>query len=160
MQQHNIASLGTEASSPARRPRSSPKEIWAIGIRLQIEHRTCEPALFDLGIDRKLRACDLVKLRVRDACHGDQVARRAIVLQQKTQRPVQFEIAPPPREAVEAWTKQAGLKSDDYLFPSRIYNSPHPGTREYARILDSRVEKVGLDPAGYEHIRCGGPRRH
>jgi len=64
------------------------QEIWAIRIRLQMQGRLRDLALFDLGIDSKLRACDLVKLRVRDVCHGDRVAARAMVLQQKTQRPV------------------------------------------------------------------------
>lgn len=50
------------------------REIWAIRVWLQTEHRTRELALFDLGLDSKLRACDLVKLRVRDICHGDRVA--------------------------------------------------------------------------------------
>ena len=90
-----------------------------------------------------------MKLRVRDVCHGDHVASRAIVLQQKTQRPVQFEITPPTREAVEAWIKRGGLKLEDYLFPSRIHGSPHLGTRQYARILDGWVEEIGLDPAAY-----------
>src|SRR5438876_9859092 len=79
------------------------KEIWAIRIRPQMQERLRELALFDLGIDSKLRACDLVRLRVRDVCHGDRVAARAVVLQQKTQRPVQFEIMPPTREALEDW---------------------------------------------------------
>ena len=79
------------------------QEIWAIRIRLQMQSRLRELALFDLGIDSKLRACDLVKLRVRDVCHGDRVAARTIVLQQKTQRPVQFEITQPTRDALEAW---------------------------------------------------------
>ena len=74
-----------------------PKEVWAIRARLQMEDRTRELVLFDLGIDSKLRACDLVKLRVRDVCHGERVASRATVLQQKTQRPVQFEISPATR---------------------------------------------------------------
>jgi len=126
-----------------------PTEIWAIRIHLQMEHCRRELALFDLGIDSKLRVCDLVKLRVRGACHGDCVASRAIVLQQKTQRPVQFEISAPTREAVEAWIRKAGLKTDDYLFPSRLHTSPHLGTRQYARILDSWVEKIGLDAADY-----------
>jgi hypothetical protein len=47
---------------------------------------------FDLAIDSKLRACDLTKLRVRDVAHGEHVSPRAIVMQQKTLRPVQFEI--------------------------------------------------------------------
>jgi hypothetical protein len=68
------------------------KEIWAIRVRLQLADRRRELALFNLAIDSKLRACDLVKLRVRDVCHGGGMASRAIVLQQKTQRPVQFEI--------------------------------------------------------------------
>ncbi len=125
------------------------KEIWAIRVRLQMQGRLRELALFDLGIDSKLRACDLVKLRVRDVCHGDRVAARAIVLQQKTQRPVQFEITPSTREAVEAWIKYARLKSDDTLFPSRVSGSPHLGTRQYARIVDAWVEEIGLDPAAY-----------
>lgn len=57
-------------------------------MRLQLAERRRELALFNLAIDSKLRACDLVKLRVRDVCHGQVVAARAIVLQQKTQRPV------------------------------------------------------------------------
>ncbi|MCX9158080.1 tyrosine-type recombinase/integrase [Niveibacterium sp. 24ML] len=125
------------------------KEVWAIRVRLQMEQRVRELALFDLGIDSKLRACDLVKLKVRDICHGDQVAARAIVMQQKTGRPVQFEITPATRDAVQAWIKHTGLKSDDFLFPSRIHASPHLGTRQYARILEHWVEELGLDPASY-----------
>ena len=87
-----------------------PQEVWAIRVRLQMESRARELALFDLGIDSKLRACDLVKLRVRDVCHGDRVASRATVMQQKTQRPVQFEITPSAREAVETWTRKAVLR--------------------------------------------------
>ena len=125
------------------------REIWAIRVRLQMQGRLRELALFDLGIDSKLRACGLVKLRVRDVCQGDRVAARAIVLQQKTQRPVQFEITPPTREAVEAWINRAGLKSDSFLFPSRVNGSPHLGTRQYARIVDNWVEEIGLDPSAY-----------
>jgi hypothetical protein len=63
------------------------KEIWGIRTRLQMAGRSRDLALFDLGIDSKLRGCDLVKLRVRDICHGDQIASRAIIMQQKIQRP-------------------------------------------------------------------------
>ena len=125
------------------------KEIWAIRIRLQIGHRTRELAMFDLGLDSKLRACDLVKLRVRDIRHGDRISPRAMVMQQKTGRPVQFEITQPTREAVGEWIKEAVLNSDDYLFPSRIHESPHLGTRQYARIVDSWVKEIGLDPVSY-----------
>jgi integrase len=125
------------------------KDIWAIRVRLQLNQKTRQLALFDLGLDSKLRACDLVKLRVKDVCHGDRVASRAIVMQQKTSLPVQFEITAPTREAVDAWIKKSSLKPEDYLFPSRIKNSPHLGTRQYARIVDSWVKDIGLDPALY-----------
>ncbi len=125
------------------------KDIWALRVRLQMEGRVRELALFNLGIDSKLRGCDLVGLKVRDVCHGDQVATRAIVVQHKTQRPVQFEITPAARDAVQAWIKLAGLKSEEYLFPSRLHDSPHLGTRQYARILGHWVDELGLDRADY-----------
>jgi len=125
------------------------KDIWAIRVRLQMHERLRELALLNLGIDSKLRACDLVRLRVRDVCHGDRVAARAMVMQQKTQRPVQFEITPSTGEALQSWIKRAGLKSENYLFPSRVGKSPHLGTRQYARIVDHWVEEIGLDPAAY-----------
>jgi len=81
------------------------KDIWAIRVRLQIGKRTRELALFNLAIDSKLRSCDLVKLRVRDVCHGSVVATRAMVMQQKTQRPVQFEITEQTRESLLAWIR-------------------------------------------------------
>jgi integrase len=125
------------------------KEIWAIRVRLQMQRRLRELALFNLGIDSKLRACDLVGLRVRDVCRGDHVAARAVVMQHKTQRPVQFEITSPTREAVDAWIRHARLKAEDHLFPSRVHRLPHLGTRQYARILGGWIEEIGLNPAAY-----------
>ena len=125
------------------------KDIWALRVRLQAQDRIRELALFNLGIDSKLRGCDLVALKVRDVCHGDQVATRAIVLQRKTQRPVQFEITAAAREAIQAWIKHAELKSEDFLFPSRLNGSPHLGTRQYARILGHWVDELGLDSTAY-----------
>ena len=125
------------------------KDIWAIRVRLQIAERVRDLALFNLAIDSKLRACDLVKLRVRDVCHGERVVARAMVMQQKTQRPVQFEITEPTRDAVAAWLARARLRSEDFLFPSRVHTSPHLTTRQYARIVDSWVHEIGLDSAAY-----------
>ena len=106
-----------------------------------MKSRVRELALFNLGIDSKLRGCDLVNLNVRDICHGDQVASRAIVMQHKTQRPVQFEITASTRDAVQKWIKQAGLKSDDFVFPSRIHASPHLGTRRYVLVKFFRTPR-------------------
>jgi integrase len=125
------------------------KEIWAIRVRLQLAKRCRELGLFNLAIDSKLRACDLVSLRVRDVCNGKFVVPRAIVMQQKTQRPVQFEITEPTREAVGAWISAAKLFPESPLFPSRVRRSPHMSTRQYARIVESWVKQLGLDRASY-----------
>src|SRR4249920_1703787 len=118
-----------------QKPPLKLKEIWAIRIRLQLDHRARELALFNLAIDSKLRGCDLVGLRVHDVVQGSHVAPRAIVMQKKTQRPVQFEITEQTRDTVAAWIAAARLKSDQYLFPSRVSASPHLSTRQYARIV-------------------------
>ena len=94
------------------------REVWNIRIRLQLAHQYRDLALFNLAIDSKLRGCDLVRLRVRDIAHGTRVANRAMVMQQKTQRPVQFEITEQTRDAVSDWITRAELTSDDYLFRS------------------------------------------
>ena len=83
-----------------QKPPLKLKEIWAIRIRLQFAGRLRDLALFNLAIDSKLRACDLVRLRVNDISHGATVAARAIVMQQKTKRPVQFELTDQTRDSV------------------------------------------------------------
>jgi integrase len=125
------------------------KEIWAIRIRLQLTRRARDLALFNLGIDSKLRGCDLVGLRVCDVAQGGRVAPRAIVMQRKTHRPVQFELTEQTREAVQAWITQAKLTGDQFLFPSRLHRSPHLSTRQYAKIVDAWVSSIGLDPNEY-----------
>jgi integrase len=125
------------------------KEIWAIRIRLQLSDRTRDLALFNLAIDSKLRACDLVKLRVRDVSHGDRIAARTIVMQHKTRRPVQFEITEQTRDALVVWITRANLRLEDFLFPSRVRRSPHLSTRQYARMVDRWVHDIGLDPGAY-----------
>lgn len=136
---------------PARRSKVPLRlrDIWAIRVRLQLSHAARDLALFDLAIDSKLLACDLVKLRVPDVAHGDRVAQRATVLQQKTQRPVQFEITEQTRAAISAWMAQASLQQDAFLFSSRLHGSLHPSTRQYARIVDQWIADIGLDVAAY-----------
>jgi len=132
-----------------QKPPLKLKEIWAIRIRLQLDHRTRELALFNLAIDSKLRGFNLVGLRVHDVVQGSHVAPRAIVMQKKTQRPVQFEVTEQTREAVAAWLAAAHLKSDQFLFPSRVSASPHLSTRQYSRIVGAWAGSIGLDPAAY-----------
>jgi len=132
-----------------QKPPLKPKDIWAIRINLQNRDKIRDLAMFNLAIDSKLRGCDLVSLHVRDVTHGNQVLPRAMVLQRKTQRPVQFELTEPTRSAVAAWLEKAHLRSDQYLFPSRVASSPHLSTRQYARIVHHWVEAAGLDSSVY-----------
>ena len=125
------------------------QEIWSIRIRLQLACDSRDLALFNLAIDSKLRACDLVGLKVADVAQGGRVKSRACVVQQKTQRPVQFEITARTRESLESWLAEQYLNSQEYLFPSRRRNSAHLSTRQYARILKNWVTTIGLDPTLY-----------
>ena len=132
-----------------QKPPLKLREIWAIRIRLQLSKQVRDLALFNLAIDSKLRSCDLVKIRVREVTHGATILRRAMVVQQKTGLPVQFEITEQTRETISNWINHAELMSDDYLFKSRNRISSHLSTRQYARRVDSWVRNIGLDPTEY-----------
>lgn len=106
-------------------------------------------ALFDLAIDSKLRGCDLVKIRIGTLVTGPEIRTRAMVVQQKTRRPVHFEITSDARANLLAWLKRRGGSVDDYAFPSRIENSGHLSTRQYARLVDEWVTAIGLRREDY-----------
>jgi integrase len=125
------------------------EEIWSIRTRLDISNNQRELTMFNLALDCKLRACDFIKLKVRDIAHGITVQSRAMLVQQKTGKPVQFEITPKTRATITAWIKSNGLKSDDYLFASRVKNHEHLSTRQYARIVKRWVSSIGLDTTAY-----------
>ena len=126
-----------------------PKDVWAIRVRLQIGGFVRDLALFNLAIDSKLRACDLVALRVNDVEAGGRIRERATIVQKKTGRPVQFEITEPTRAAVRDWLATLGYRPGGFLFPRWFRRSPHLSTRQYARVVNRWVESVGLDAADY-----------
>ena len=139
---------------PARKPTGAklalkPFHVWGIRVRLQVANGTRDLALFDLALDSKLRGCDLMRLRVSDLLSSSGVKRRAMILQQKTGRPVQFEVTEQARRSIAAWVERKGLGADDWLFPSRMKRGCHLSTRQYARLVDKWVALVGLDPAAY-----------
>jgi len=126
-----------------------PKHVWSIRARLEIAQAKRDLAIFNLAIDSKLRACDLVKLRLDDVCSGANVRRRATIVQKKTGRPVQFEIMEQSRNSVEALLPMLGATASRYLFSGRLHNSPHISTRQYARLVHAWVNKIGLESASY-----------
>ena len=132
----------------AKRPLKR-NEIWAIRFMLDQDGKARDRALFDLAIDSKLRGCDLVKIRIGDLVAGARVRNRAMVIQQKTKRPVQFELLEPARTSILAWLERRGGGLDEFAFPSRIDRSDHLSTRQYARLVDEWVIGIGLRREDY-----------
>jgi integrase len=125
------------------------KQIWAVRFFLDREGRVRDRALFDLAIDSKLRGCDLVKIKIGDLVSGADIRTRAIVIQQKTGKPVQFELTADVRASLLAWFERRGGTAYDYAFPSLVDHAGHLSTRQYARLVDEWVEAVGLRRAEY-----------
>jgi integrase len=120
-----------------------PKHVWSIRVRLEIALSKRDLAIFNLAIDSKLRACDLVKLRLDDVYLGNNVRHRATVVQKKTGRPVQS------RSSIEAWLPMLRANGSRFLFPSRLHASPHISTRQYSRLVHHWVKSIGLEAASY-----------
>jgi len=131
------------------KPPLKPRQIWAIRQQLKNGRRVRDLALFNCAIDTKLRGCDLVKLRVSDVAPGGAIRPRATVVQQKTGRPVPFEITEPTREALAAWLLSRGRRADDWLWPSRSHPGGHITTRQYARLVDLWVQSIDLEANAY-----------
>ena len=112
-----------------------PKDVWTIRVRLQMEERRRDLAMFNLAIDSKLRGCDFARLQIDDVFAGGRVRDRATVVQKKTGRPVQFEITEQTRIAIGDWLTARDTRPGRYLFPSRFQAQPHLSTRQYARIV-------------------------
>jgi integrase len=131
------------------KPPLKPRHIWAIRQQLKNANRIRDLALFNCAIDAKLRGCDLVKLRLSDLAPGGSLRQRATVVQQKTGRPVLFEITEPAREALAAWLALRGRRDDDWIFPSRSRPGEHLSIRQYARLVGEWVAMIDLEPTAY-----------
>jgi integrase len=131
----------TGAKPPLRQ-----KHVWAIRTKLQIDHRTRDLALFNLAIDSKLRGCDVVALKVEDIAPNGYCAERATVRQQKTQRPVRFELTEQTRQSVDDYIKTTSKSPGKFLFTSCRSQNHRMTTRQYARLLAEWIAGIGLDP--------------
>jgi len=131
-----------------KRPLKS-RDVWTIRTRLDLEGNKRDLALFNLAIDSKLRACDLVAIRVSDIQAADRVRERASVIQKKTRLPVQFELTEPTRLSLACWLHVRRCQSAIYLFPSRLDSSKHLSTRQYARLVHDWIAPTGLNSTSY-----------
>jgi integrase len=126
-----------------------PMHVWAIRVRLQIERRIRDLAMFDIALDSKLRGCDVVSLRVGDIVSSGALRRRATIIQQKTGRPVQFEITEQTRRSLADWLCIRRSDAHGWLFPSRMKPEAHLSTRQYIRLVKRWITLAGLEPAAY-----------
>lgn len=62
---------------------------------------------------------------------GGRIRSRAIVIRQKTGRPVQFELFEAVRTSILAWLECRGGALDDFVFPSRVDHAEHISNRQY-----------------------------
>lgn len=153
---HSIYDPGQDCRTPwntgrklgAKRP-LLPKQVWAVRFWLEQERRLRDRALFDLAIDSKLRGCDLVKVRIGDLVSGARIRQRALIIQQKTGTPVQFELLEPARASLLEWLERRGGSLEDFVFPSRAGRFDHISTRQFARLVDEWVTGIGLRKDDY-----------
>ncbi len=121
-----------------------PQQVWAIRFWLDQHRRLRDRALFDFAIDSKLRGCDVVKVRIGDIVAGGRIRDRAMVVQQKTKRPVQFELVEPARKTLIAWLERRGGTLGHYVFPSRNDYMGHM----------TRASTPGLCGSGSQALAC------
>ena len=151
--QYDPAARGRPAWNAGRQVGAKPalkvRQIRAIRFFLDREGRMRDRALFDLAIDSKLRGCDLVKLKIGTLVTGHDIRARAMVIQQKTGRPVQFETTSDARTSLLTWLERRGGSVEDVAFPSRADPNDHLSTRQYARLVDEWVTATGLRKEEY-----------
>ena len=122
-----------------------PKHVWLVRTKLQVAIRTRDLAMFNLAIDSKLRACDIVALKVEDVAPSGYAVDRASVRRKKTGQPVRFELTEQTRQAVDDYLRTAGKNSGEFLFTSRRGDRCLT-TRQYARLVTEWIAGIGLDP--------------
>ena len=126
-----------------QKPPLQPKHIWSIRTQLQLADKVRDLALFNLAIDSKLRACDVVSILVENVAPHGYAIDRTTIRQRKTGRPVKFELTEQTRTAIDAFISKFNLRDQKYLFRGR--GDRHLTTRQYSRLVGDWVELVGLD---------------
>jgi len=114
-------------------------DIWELRRYLKMKSRTRDLALFNLGIDSKLR----------DIGSDQSIFQQATVVQKKTDVNVTFEITETTRITVLAWIRKASLSPDDYLWPSRNRRSKRLSMSQYSRIIKQFARVLEIDTPDY-----------
>jgi integrase len=130
------------------KPSLRPSHVWSIRTKIQMVDRKRDLALFNLAIDSKLRAWDVVALRVDDVAPSGYAMDRATIRQKKTGKPVRFALTDRTRSAVDAYPRMTGRRSGQFLFAGRG-DTVELTTRQYARLVHEWVASIGLNAAKF-----------
>jgi integrase len=128
------------------KPPLRPRHVWSIRSKLQAEGRTRDLAMFNLAIDSKLRACDVVALKVEDVAPNGYAADRATVRQKKTGQPVRFQLTEQTRQAIDDYLRASVKRPGEFMFGGRRGPDRSMTTRQYARLVSEWIASIGLDP--------------
>jgi integrase len=129
------------------KPPLQAKHVWLIRTKLEVEGRNRDLAMFNPSIDSKLRGCDVVALKVTDIAPKGYALERASIRQQKTGRPVRFELTQQSRQALDEYMRIADKKPGQFLFDGHRDSGLSMSTRQYARLVSEWIASVGLDPS-------------
>ena len=138
-----------KGQSVGQKPPMTKKEIRAINSKLKSADAVRDQVLFNLAIDSSLGASDLVRLQLKDIAKKGEIASKVTIISTQTNHEVQFEIGEATRALIAQWVAEKSLKPGNYLFASRINNSPHISARQYARMVADWISLIGLDPKNY-----------
>jgi len=132
-----------------QKPLQQAKHVSAIRTRLQSAKNLRDLAMFNLAIDSKLRACDVVALKVEDVAPNSYAVDRATIRQMKTNRPVTFEITEQTRQAIDDDLPTKDKSPADYLFSGRRAPDRGLSTRQNALLVSEWISSIGLDALRY-----------
>lgn len=121
------------------------EEIRRIRTRLEIENSLMQLALLNLAIDSKLRASDLLSLRVCDVSSQGRIFSRAKHTQRKTDIEVQFEITTRTQQSLMKWILISALDASDFLFPSQRREQQPISYSYYRSLVRKWASDLGLD---------------
>ena len=132
-----------------QKPALKLSEVRAVRRLLKARARLRDRVLFELAIDSKLRGCDLIGLRCGDVeLPSGEIRTRTSIQQRKTGRAVRFELSARTRRLLGKWLARPASRKAEWLFPSER-TAGHVTVRQYARLVDSWIDGIGLDPALY-----------